>query len=188
MSDFNDLKCKFTDKLYYEAFIAHDGFVYEKEYIETLFENKETIISPTTGQEMKVGGIIYTKLNKYLEEFFIKHSELSVFRYVNVNVNVNKNMIIKIFNAMMSEKQCNIEDLMLYIEKHKECKFTILDCYCEQCEQRDNHKFCDKNYFNKMINTEKGLFLYLSDNISLPDQSINKIEYIIAMSDIYMII
>ena len=98
MSIYNNIICPLTTKMFDVAFIAHDGYVYEKEAIEELFKDKELIKSPLTGLEMKVGGIIFTTFNKYLEQFFIKNLELNELRYKSITNIINK------FNVMINDK------------------------------------------------------------------------------------
>ena len=150
MSDINiydEYLCKQTGKMYFEAFMANDGYTYERDYIENLFVGKTTIISPTTGEEMKVGGISCAKLNMKLKEFYNKYPEMLELQYVS-----NEN-IVKKFRTMMENKDSNIETIISYVEKHKEnkkCKFEI---------------FTYDNKFTDIFNHEKGLQYIIDDTI-----------------------
>ena len=64
--------CDFTGRLFNIAVIASDGYIYEKEYLESLIKesDKDTIKSPTTNKEMKKDFILFIQLNKYFEDLY----------------------------------------------------------------------------------------------------------------------
>ena len=142
---YEQLLCSFTGKLLNEAFIANDGYIYEKEYIESLYTDKDTFISPTTKQEIKKGGILFTKFNKILEEFYKNHSEMISLRYIPVKT------ITEIFNNMITTGSTSIIDIVNYVEKYNECKFVI-----------------DKasTYLHEIVNNKKGILLICNENIT----------------------
>ena len=133
--------------MYYEAYMALDGYIYEREFIEILSKNKTIIISPTTGKEMKVGGMLCVEINEYLEKMYINNPELLELRYIP-----NEN-IVKQFRTMMESKDSNIETIISHVEKYmnnKECKFEI---------------FQNDTKFLKIFNHEKGLQYIINDTI-----------------------
>ena len=166
---FNQLICQFTGKLYFEAFIANDGYIYERDYIETLYYGNSTFISPITGKEFKSGGVSYTKLNNYLEKFYKDHPELLEMRYIS-----NNNIISK-FRDMMNNNITSVDDIVSYVENHKEIKFVV---------DTDTYK-----KFISLLNNEKGLKFIIDDIIyckSYPFYACgdNKAIFIIKNSDI----
>ena len=151
--------------MYYEAFMANDGYIYEREFIENLSNGKQVINSPTTGKSMIVGGISCVNFNIKLEEFYNEHPELLELRYVS------NNTIVKQFRTMVQNKDSEIEDIISHVEKHKgnkECKFEI---------------FKNDKKIHDIYNHEKGLMFIVND-IIIYKSITNKMYDIITYSKI----
>ena len=118
MNPYEQYMCKYTNKLYNEPVIANDGYVFEKEYLINLFSDKDTIISPNTNQEMKKGFILFVKMNKILDEFFIKHPEMLPMRYVT------KTGIVAKFREMVQNHTVSTEEIISFVELNKDIDFT----------------------------------------------------------------
>ena len=184
MSKFYDITCKSTGKLLNEAVIAGDGYVYEKEYIEELFYKYEayidTIISPTTKTQMDKYFIIFTELNKYLEDFYNKHPELITLRYIS------KENIIKVFKEMIDNETPNIEDIISYVEKYTSIEYNHISFNINNVNiDKTIHK--NTLLFDKIINNEKGIKLFLSHKITATSSHFYiDHHYVIGNSELYM--
>ena len=162
--------CEQTRLIFLEPFLAHDGYVYEKEYFESLYLNKniDDIVSPTTKEKIKIGGIIYTQLLDEIEEFL----------KININYQSDRNtsyyaMAIMFDNCLSFYTDCT--DIHNFIEKgyHGEYKFNI-------------SQFKHKNILIDMVNDYELLRMIINDNkfnINFCDIT-DKISFIIKYSNI----
>ena len=171
MSEINNLICPLSGKVYINAFIAHDGYVYEKEFIEALFLNKETIISPSTGKEMKTGGVEFIKLNEYIKKKNELYVPLKFFFCKNSYVEFYQYDVDRIYHNMINYDGTTVEELLEFISCERNSDYIFnLDIYHPK--------------FIEIINNEKGLLMILDDKIKCDYEHFNKFNLIIEYSSI----
>ena len=168
-----------TNSLYNEPFLANDGYIYEADFIELKMYNKETIISPTTGKEMKTGGIIFKQFSKYLKQFYKDHPEQISHKYFSDNDRYYNDLEeyygIVIKESIIAEKK-SIRHFDIMIKDEKEYSIKEIIFFVEQKNGYANFTLrwfnsIQSNRIIELLKDEKGLSLIMSGRISIPEIS-----------------
>ena len=159
----SDLICPLSGKIFQYPVIAHDGYVYEKEFIENLFNSsiEEYIISPTTNELMKKGYILFSSLNIVLDKFHTdfesdpeSDSKTILTKYSQESIIIIQNY----FDKLMNDANSSIDDIISYISEYND-----IDLMIDATDSEYNVKFLE------FINNEKCLELFLSEHIKYID-------------------
>ena len=154
MTPYGNILYKYTGKLLNEPVFDYEGYIHEKDYLINLFEDKDIIINPYTGNEIETKFIPFVQMSLFLEDFYIKNPEMVCMRYVTK---------ITEFRQMVENESITTEELISFTKLHKYNNFTT---------NFSNNSFSIKRFYNSILSNSIHHAKFL---ISIDDKVYNKI-------------